>query len=69
MSENDASRIIDNSRALFQIVVSLTDDKGGIIYNHNMFTLVAGSGRKKTPTVIPLPINLNSFNQNKQMCP
>jgi len=44
MSENDASRIIDNSRALFQIVVSLTDDKGGIIYNHNMFTLVAGSG-------------------------
>jgi hypothetical protein len=45
MGENDASRIIDNSRALFQIVLSLTDGKGGIIYNHNMFTIQATGGR------------------------
>ncbi len=38
MSVNDASRIvIDNSRVTLQIVSSLTDDSGGIIYCCNMF--------------------------------
>jgi hypothetical protein len=37
MSVNDASRIIiDNSRMVFQIVASLTDNSRGIIYNCNM---------------------------------
>jgi hypothetical protein len=38
MSVNDASTIIvDNSRVMLQIVVSLTDDPTGIIYDFNMF--------------------------------
>jgi len=38
MSVNDTSRIaIDNSTAMLQIVVSLTDDSRGIIYDRNMF--------------------------------
>ncbi len=42
MSENDASRILmDNSRVMFQIVASLTDDSRGVIYNVNMFIVQA----------------------------
>ncbi len=42
MSVNDASRItIDNFRVMLQIVVSLTDDSGGVIYNHFMFIALA----------------------------
>jgi hypothetical protein len=42
MSLNDYSRIlIGNSRVTFQIVASLTDNPGGIIYNCNMFTVQA----------------------------
>jgi hypothetical protein len=38
MSVNDASRIvIDDSRAMLQIVASLTDDSGGVIYDCNVF--------------------------------
>ncbi len=38
MSVNDASSItIDNSRLMFLVVASLTDDSKGIIYNHNVF--------------------------------
>ncbi len=40
MSVNDASRIIiDNSKVMFKIVASLTDDCRGIIYDHNMFII------------------------------
>ncbi len=42
MDANDASRIvIDESRAMLQIVASLTDDSRGVIYEHNMFILQA----------------------------
>ncbi len=42
MSENDASGIvIDDSRVMLQIVVSLTDDSRGIIYNKNMVIVQA----------------------------
>ncbi len=42
MSVNDFSTIvIDDSRVKLQIVVSLTDDSRGIIYNHNMFIVQA----------------------------
>jgi hypothetical protein len=38
MSIIDATRIlIDNSRVMLQIVGSLTDSSGGVIYNRNMF--------------------------------
>ncbi len=38
----DASRIIsDVSRLALQIVASLTDDSGGIIYGRNMFIVQA----------------------------
>jgi hypothetical protein len=38
MSVIDATRILsDNSRVMIQIVVSLTDNSGSIIYNRNMF--------------------------------
>ncbi len=42
MSVNDASRItVDNSRVMFQIVASLSDDSRGIIYDRNMFIVQA----------------------------
>ena len=42
MSKNDASRIvIDDCRAMLQIVASLTDDSVGIIYDCNMFIVPA----------------------------
>ncbi len=42
MSVNDASRIvIDDFIVMLQIVVSLTDDSGGIIYYRNMFKVDA----------------------------
>jgi hypothetical protein len=38
MHVNNAFRIvIDESRVVFKILVSLTDDSRGIIYDHNMF--------------------------------
>ncbi len=38
MNANDVSRIvIDDSRAMLQIVASLTDDYRGIIDNYNVF--------------------------------
>jgi len=33
--------VIDDSRVMFQIVVSLTDDFRGVIDNHNMFIVQA----------------------------
>ncbi len=37
MSDSDASRIVtDNSRVVLHIVVSLTDDSGGVIYDCNV---------------------------------
>ncbi len=37
MNVNDVSRtVIDESRAMLQIVASLTDDSRGVIYDHNM---------------------------------
>ncbi len=42
MCENDASGIvIDDSRVMLQIVVSLADDSRGIIYNKNMVIVQA----------------------------
>jgi len=42
MSGNDASRIqIDDSRVMLQIMVSLTDNSRGIIYESNMFIVQA----------------------------
>jgi len=42
MSVNDTSKIIiDDSRAMLQIVASLTDDSRGIIYTRNMFIVQA----------------------------
>jgi hypothetical protein len=42
MRVNDLSRIImDNSRVMLQIVVSLTDNYRGVIYNHIMFIVQA----------------------------
>ncbi len=42
MSKNDAYRIIiDDSRAMLQIVASLTDNFRGVIYNRNMFIVQA----------------------------
>jgi hypothetical protein len=38
MSENDASMIIiDDSRVMLQILASLMDNSGGIIYDRNEF--------------------------------
>ncbi len=46
MSVNDASRIIsDDSKVMLQIVVSLTDDSRGIIYNCNMFIVQSIEGQ------------------------
>ncbi len=45
MSVNNAFRVIlDDSRAMLQIVASLTDDSRGSIYDHNMFTVQATPG-------------------------
>jgi hypothetical protein len=42
MSVNDTERsMIDESRVTLQIVASLTDDSGGVIYNCNMFIIKA----------------------------
>jgi len=42
MSVNDTPRIIiDNSRVMLQIMVSLTDNSRGIIYESNMFIVQA----------------------------
>jgi hypothetical protein len=42
MSLNDASRIVnDDSKMMLHIVVSLTDDSKGVIYDHNMFIVKA----------------------------
>jgi hypothetical protein len=42
MSINNASRIaIDYSRVMLQIVVSLTDNSRGVIYDSNMFIVQA----------------------------
>ncbi len=42
MSENDAARIIiDDSRAMLQIVASLTGNSRGIINDSNMFIVQA----------------------------
>ncbi len=42
MSVNDTSRIIiDNSRVVVQIVASLTDDSRRVIYDRNMFIVLA----------------------------
>ncbi len=42
MSKNDASRIIiDDSRAMLQIVASLNDNFRGVIYNRNIFIVQA----------------------------
>jgi len=42
MSVNDTSRIIINdTRVILQIVDSLTDNSGGIIYDCNMFRVQA----------------------------
>ncbi len=42
MSVNNDSRIvIEKSRVMLQIVVSLTDDSRGIIYSRNMFIVQA----------------------------
>ncbi len=42
MSVNDASRItIDDSRLMLQIVTSLTDNSRCVIYNHNVFIVLA----------------------------
>ncbi len=44
MSVNDASRIIiDDSRVMLQIVLSLADDSRDVIYDHNMFIVQAGN--------------------------
>jgi hypothetical protein len=44
MSVNDASKIItDDSRVMLQIVLPLTDDFTGIIYDHNMLKVQATS--------------------------
>ncbi len=45
MSVNDASMVvIDDSRAMLQIVASLTDDSGGIICDRNIFKIHATGG-------------------------
>ncbi len=42
MSETDGTMIlIDDSRAMLQIVVSLTDHSWGIIYDRNVFIVQA----------------------------
>ncbi len=42
MSVNEASRIvIDDFRVLLKMLVSLTDNSRGIIYDHNMFVVQA----------------------------
>jgi hypothetical protein len=42
MSVNDTSSIVvDDFSVMLQIVASLTDYHRGIIYNHNMFTVLA----------------------------
>jgi hypothetical protein len=42
MAVNDDSRfVIDDSRVMLQIVASITDDSGGIIYDQNMFIVQA----------------------------
>jgi hypothetical protein len=42
MSVNDASMIIiDDSTVMLPIVASLTDDSKGVIYNCNMFIVLA----------------------------
>ena len=44
MSVNDACRIvIDDSRVMLQIVASLTDDSGVVIYDCDIFTIQATS--------------------------
>jgi hypothetical protein len=46
MSVNGVSRIVNEDfRVTLQIVVSLTDDSRGIIYNHNMFIVQATRDR------------------------
>ncbi len=53
MSVNDASRIIiDDSRVMFLIVASLTDDSVGVIYFRNMFKVQA-TGPKFTNWSLP----------------
>ncbi len=41
--DDDSMIIIDDSRAMLQIVASLTDDSKGIIHNHDMFIVQATS--------------------------
>ncbi len=44
MSVKDASKIvIDDFRVMLQIVMSLTDDSIGVIYDCNIFTVYATS--------------------------
>ncbi len=62
MSVNDTSRIIiDDSRAMLQIVASLTDDSRGIIYTRNVFIVQA----TRAKTVYDTP-SLKHFVRDKR---
>ncbi len=51
MNENDASTtVIDNSRVMLQIVISLTNDSKFIIYDCNMFIVQATGETKLGPS-------------------
>ncbi len=54
MCVNDASRIvIDNSRAMLQMVASLADNFIGNIFNCNMFIVQAIDAYAKAATILP----------------
>ncbi len=62
MSVNDVFRItIDNSRVMLQIVVSLTDDSRGIIYDCNLFIVQASGSKYKTRVELAKSTNTLSY--------
>jgi hypothetical protein len=62
MSVNDACRIvIDNSRVMLLIVVSLTDGWRSIIYDCNMFIVQASGLKYKTRVELAKSTNTLSY--------
>jgi hypothetical protein len=62
-SVNDTFRIaIDDSRVMLQIVASLTDDSRGIIYNFNMFIVLATAVSIGATTLSIMTFSITTFN-------
>ncbi len=61
MGESDAYRvIIDNSKAMLQIVASRTDESRGVIYDRNMYMFIVRAGQISVRLSVIITVNTRS---------